>query len=36
TNWFRFGIWLLVGLGVYFIYSYKHSKLHQREEVAES
>lgn len=27
TNWFRFGIWLLVGLAVYFLYSYKHSKL---------
>ncbi len=37
TNWFRFGIWLLVGLGVYFLYSYKHSKLHNREEaVAET
>jgi amino acid transporter len=32
TNWIRFGIWLLVGIGVYFIYSYKHSKLHIREE----
>lgn len=27
TNWFRFGAWLIVGLGIYFIYSYKHSKL---------
>ncbi|MGI8811204.1 MAG: amino acid permease [Pyrinomonadaceae bacterium] len=34
TNWFRFGIWLLVGLFVYFLYSYKHSKLHLREEAA--
>jgi amino acid transporter len=32
TNWFRFGIWLLVGLAVYFLYSYKNSKLHKREE----
>lgn len=32
TNWFRFAIWLIVGLGVYFLYSYKHSKLHQQEE----
>jgi amino acid transporter len=32
TNWIRFGIWLLVGLGVYFLYSYKHSNLHQRNE----
>ncbi len=36
TNWIRFGIWLLVGFGVYFLYSYKHSKLHEREEVAEA
>ncbi|MCY7374663.1 MAG: amino acid permease [Pyrinomonadaceae bacterium] len=34
TNWIRFGIWLLIGLGVYFLYGYKHSKLHNREEVA--
>jgi len=32
TNWIRFGIWLLIGLVVYFFYSYKHSKLHLREE----
>jgi hypothetical protein len=32
TNWIRFGIWLLIGLFVYFLYSYKHSKLHLREE----
>lgn len=31
-NWWRFGIWLIVGLGVYFLYSYKHSKLHVGEE----
>ncbi len=35
TNWFRFGVWLLIGLIVYFFYSYTHSKLHNREEVAE-
>ena len=34
TNWIRFGIWLLIGLIVYFLYSYKHSKLHLREEAA--
>jgi amino acid transporter len=34
TNWFRFAIWLLVGFVIYFFYSYKNSKLHQREEVA--
>ncbi len=35
TNWVRFGAWLLVGLIVYFFYSYSHSKLHNREEAAE-
>jgi basic amino acid/polyamine antiporter, APA family len=29
TNWFRFGIWMLVGLVVYFIYGYKHSNLNK-------
>jgi basic amino acid/polyamine antiporter, APA family len=27
TNWIRFGIWMVVGIFVYFLYSYKHSKL---------
>lgn len=27
VTWVRFGIWLLVGLLLYFLYSYKHSKL---------
>jgi amino acid transporter len=36
TNWIRFGVWLLVGFIVYFFYSYKHSKLHNREEAAEA
>jgi amino acid transporter len=27
TNWIRFGIWMLVGLAVYFFYGYQHSKL---------
>lgn len=27
SNWIGFGIWLLVGLVVYFLYGYKHSKL---------
>ncbi|MEP7037322.1 MAG: amino acid permease, partial [Acidobacteriota bacterium] len=35
TNWIRFAIWLIVGLFVYFLYGYKHSKLHHREEAAE-
>jgi amino acid transporter len=29
TNWIRFGVWLIVGLIVYFFYSYSHSKLNQ-------
>jgi basic amino acid/polyamine antiporter, APA family len=29
TNWMRFGIWLLVGLVIYFIYGYKHSHLNK-------
>jgi amino acid transporter len=36
TNWFRFGVWLIIGLIVYFFYSYTHSKLHLREEAAEA
>ncbi|MBL8125972.1 MAG: amino acid permease [Blastocatellia bacterium] len=31
TNWFRFAVWLIVGLVVYFFYSYTHSKLHRNE-----
>ncbi len=30
TNWFRFIIWMAVGLIVYFFYSYRHSKLNDR------
>lgn len=30
-NWIRFGIWMLVGFLIYFIYSYQHSKLHRAE-----
>jgi basic amino acid/polyamine antiporter, APA family len=36
TNWIRFGIWLAVGFVIYFVYSYKHSKLHRREEAMET
>ena len=36
TNWIRFAIWLIIGLIVYFFYSYSHSKLHNREEALES
>ncbi|TCD03890.1 amino acid permease [Pedobacter psychroterrae] len=27
SNWIGFGIWLIIGLIVYFLYGYKHSKL---------
>ena len=27
TNWFRFGIWLVVGLLIYFFYGSKHSRI---------
>jgi len=27
SNWIGFGIWLVIGLGVYFLYGFKHSKL---------
>jgi amino acid transporter len=36
VNWIRFGIWLLVGLAVYFSYGYWNSKLHKREQGAEA
>ncbi len=32
TNWQRFLIWLLIGLVLYFIYGYRHSKLLSRSE----
>jgi basic amino acid/polyamine antiporter, APA family len=32
TNWLRFGIWMAVGIGVYFLYGYSHSKLNKPEE----
>jgi APA family basic amino acid/polyamine antiporter len=30
VNWIRFGIWLLVGLLIYFLYSVRHSKLKEQ------
>src|SRR5690606_26046813 len=29
SNWVGFGIWLLIGLVIYFLYGYKHSKLNK-------
>lgn len=29
-NWLRFGVWCLVGLAVYFVYGYRHSRLTHR------
>ena len=34
-NWIRFGTWLLVGLGVYFLYGAKHSRLNREARLAE-
>ena len=34
TNWIRFGLWLLAGLIIYFLYGYKNSKLNSRPETA--
>ena len=34
TNWVRFGVWLLVGLIIYFLYGRKHSNLNKNQEVA--
>lgn len=33
TNWFRFIIWLFIGLVIYFLYGYEHSKLRQQETI---
>lgn len=30
TNWVRFGVWLLVGLVIYFLYGYHHSRLNPK------
>ena len=36
TNWMRFGLWLLAGLVIYFIYGRKHSKLNASPDSAEN
>jgi APA family basic amino acid/polyamine antiporter len=35
SNWLRFGIWLAVGLVVYFLYGYKHSLIGKRDAVSD-
>lgn len=35
SNWIRFLLWLVIGLCVYFLYSYKNSKLRHTQEVHE-
>lgn len=32
TNWIRFGVWLVIGIFVYFLYGVKHSKLREKTE----
>ena len=36
TNWIRFGVWLLVGMVIYFLYGHKHSHLNRAAAEAES
>lgn len=32
TNWFRFGIWLVIGLVIYFLYGVRNSKLKEEDD----
>ncbi|MBX7056218.1 MAG: amino acid permease [Pyrinomonadaceae bacterium] len=32
TNWIRFGVWLLVGMVIYFMYGYRNSHLNRQDE----
>ncbi len=34
TNWTRFGVWLIIGLALYFLYGFQHSKLKARNEAS--
>ena len=36
TTWVRFGVWMVVGLGVYFTYSVRHSRLAEEGAAAEA
>lgn len=33
SNWIGFGIWLIIGLIVYFLYGYKHSRLNAEKQI---
>ncbi len=33
TNWIRFGVWLLVGIVIYFVYGYKNSHLNRDRDI---
>jgi APA family basic amino acid/polyamine antiporter len=33
-TWIRFGIWLLLGLVIYFLYGYRNSRLRNRDATA--
>jgi len=32
SAWIRFGIWLVIGLALYFVYGFEHSKLHKEQQ----
>lgn len=34
--WKRFGLWLIIGLLIYFLYGYRHSRLHKRKNATDS
>ena len=34
-TWIRFGVWLVLGLGIYFSYGMRNSRLQQRAEARE-
>ena len=34
ATWIRFGVWLLIGLAIYFVYGRTHSRLRRAQVVA--
>jgi APA family basic amino acid/polyamine antiporter len=30
VTWIRFGVWLVIGIAIYFLYGYRHSVLARR------